>query len=302
MGKGLSLGIGAFLLFGVIYWYSSLLKPLSGEDIFAWRMLLTVPFMTAFLLLAREWHHVTGVAARLRAQPGLALVMLLSSALLGVQVWLFMWAPLHGRALDVSLGYFILPLSLVLVGRVVYRERLSALQAAAVACAALGVGHELWRAGGFSWPALVVFVGYPLYFMLRRRFRLEHLGGLWFDMLLMLPAAIWFALHGQLDGDLLRVEPRFFWMVPLLGLLSAAALAAYIMASRLLKFALFGLLGYIEPVLLMLVALLLGETIAASAWLTWAPIWLALILLVAEGVLALRASRNQKPTDQKPTG
>ncbi len=297
MSKGLGLGIGAFLLFGVIYYYSSLLKPLSGEDIFAWRMLLTVPFMTLFLLLAREWHHVLATARRMLVQPTLILVLLLSSALLGVQVWLFMWAPLHGRALDVSLGYFILPLSLALVGRLVYRERLSSLQRAAVACAALGVGHELWRAGGFSWPALVVFLGYPLYFMLRRRFRLEHLGGLWFDMVLLLPAAIWFAAHGTLNWTLLAAEPRFIWMVPLLGLLSAAALAAYIMASRLLKFALFGLLGYIEPVLLMLVALLLGESIAASAWLTWGPVWLALMLLVAEGVLVLSTAQREMIAD-----
>jgi chloramphenicol-sensitive protein RarD len=33
--------------------------------------------------------------------------------MLGVQQWLFMWAPLHGNLLDVSLGYFILPIIMV---------------------------------------------------------------------------------------------------------------------------------------------------------------------------------------------
>jgi chloramphenicol-sensitive protein RarD len=291
MSKGLGLGVAAFVLFGVIYYYSSLLKPLNGEDIFAWRMLLSVPFITAYVLAAGQWQHVAATCRRLLAQPALAGVLMLSSALLGVQVWVFMWAPLHGRALDVSLGYFILPLSLALVGRVVYREKLSPWQSAAVLAAALGVAHELWRAGGFSWPALVVCLGYPLYFMLRRRFRLEHLGGLWFDMVLLLPAAIWFALRGTLDWSLLATQTRFLWMVPLLGLLSAAALIAYILCSRLLKLAVFGLLGYIEPVLLMAVALLLGESISASAWLTWIPIRLALMLLVLEGVLTLRRAQ-----------
>ena len=50
------------------------------------------------------------IAQRVRAQPAFALLLLVSSALLGVQLWLFMWAPLHGKALPVSLGYFLLPL------------------------------------------------------------------------------------------------------------------------------------------------------------------------------------------------
>lgn len=57
----------------------------------------------------------------------------------------------------------------------------------------------------------------------------------------------------------------------------------YILASRLLPFSLFGLLSYVEPVLLVIVALLLGETINANQWLTYIPIWLAVMLLVLEG-------------------
>ena len=62
-----------------------------------------------------------------------------------------MWAPLNGRSLDVSLGYFLLPLTMVLTGRLVYGERLSRLQQIAVLFAALGVLNELYQAGGFSW-------------------------------------------------------------------------------------------------------------------------------------------------------
>ncbi|BCQ62607.1 hypothetical protein PBOI14_43570 [Pseudomonas sp. Boi14] len=42
-------------------------------------------------------------------------------------------------------------------------------------------------------------------------------------------------------------------------MISASALVCYIIASRLLAFSLFGLLSYVEPVLLLLVALLLGK-------------------------------------------
>ena len=47
--------------------------------------------------------------------------------------------------------------------------------------------------------------------------------------------------------------------------------------------ALFGLLSYVEPVLLVVVALLLGETIVAGQWLTYGAIWAAIGVLVVEG-------------------
>ena len=73
--------------------------------------------------------------------------------------------------------------------------------------------------------------------------------------------------------------------------ISALALASYVASSRLLNLSLFGLLGYVEPVLLVLVAILLGEQIEQSKWLTYILIWLAVGLLVVEGIVKLRNAR-----------
>ncbi|MDP3702226.1 MAG: EamA family transporter RarD [Hylemonella sp.] len=286
--RGVALSVLASTLFGVMYYYTSLLAPLDGEQIFGWRMLLTVPLMTAFLLAGGDWQLVRATAARLRAEPRLWLVLPLSSALLGVQLWLFLWAPPNGRALDVSLGYFMLPLTMVLTGRLVYGERLTLLQRLAVLSAGAGVLHELWRVGSFSWTAAIVALGYPLYFVLRRRYRTDHLGGLWFDMLFMLPLAAWFALGVAPGLAVYAQQPALWGLVPVLGLISATALVSYILSSRLLPLGLFGLLGYVEPVLLVGVALLLGERIAPGQWWTYGPVWLAVGLLVLEGLLKLR--------------
>ena len=132
MSKGIVSSVMASFLFAVMYFYTSLLSPLDGEEIFGWRMLLTMPCVTLFMLISRDWPLVTGLLARIRQTPMLLLGLCATSALMGVQLWLFLWAPLHGRSLEVSLGYFLLPLSMVLTGRVVYRERLSRLQKLAV--------------------------------------------------------------------------------------------------------------------------------------------------------------------------
>lgn len=284
-----------------MYFYTSLLAPLDGRQIFGWRMLLTVPLMGAFLLAGGDWRLVHATGRRLRRERRLWLVLPVSAALLGVQLWLFLWAPPNGRALDVSLGYFMLPLTMVLIGRLLYGERLSRLQQLAAMAALLGVAHELARVGSFSWAAALVALGYPLYFVLRRRAQTDHLGGLWFDLLLMLPLAAWFALGADLGGLAVYAQRPALWLlIPVLGLISATALVSYILSARCLPFSLFGLLGYVEPVLLVGVSLLLGESLAPDEWLTYVPIWAAVGLLAVDGLVKLRSSRPSSP--ERPPG
>ena len=293
MSKGIALSVTASMLFAVMYYYTSLLSPLSGVEIFGWRMLLTAPCMTVFMVVAGEWERVVEIVRRLAGKPQLIVGLIGSAVLLGLQLWLFMWAPLNGYSLDVSLGYFLLPLSMVLTGRIVYGERLSYLQKIAVFFAILGVLNEVYQVGGFSWATLLVVVGYPIYFILRKRLATDNLGGLWLDMALMLPVAFWFVLGGEQGFGVFDQYPWLSLLIPLLGVISASALVVYIIASRLLPFSLFGLLSYVEPVLLLGVALLLGESIKAGEWLTYIPIWLAVVVLVFEGFKHLVRQRRR---------
>jgi len=137
-----------------------------------------------------------------------------------------------------------------------------------------------------------VVIGYPIYFILRKRLRTDNLGGLWLDMTLMLPLALWFVQSGEQGFGVFNQHPWLSLLIPLLGVISASALVAYIVASRLLPFSLFGLLSYVEPVLLLGVALLLGESIQAEEWLTYIPIWLAVTVLVLEGFKHLVRQRR----------
>ncbi|MBW0236091.1 MULTISPECIES: EamA family transporter RarD [Pseudomonas] len=291
MSKGIVLSILASCLFGVLYYFTSLLWPLDGQEIFGWRILISLPFMTLFIFLSGDWKWVPLIFQRLRQTPLLIPCVMLTSFLVGLQLWMFMWGPLNGHGLDVSLGYFLLPLTMILTGRIVYGEHLSHLQKIATALAVIGVANELYRTGGFSWTTLVVAIGYPMYFVLRKKIGIDNLGGLWLDMLLMVPVALLFVLAGG-HNDLGEQREALYALVPLMGIISAAAGFAYILASRLLPFSLFGLLSYVEPVLLVAVALLLGDSLEEGQWLTYGPIWLAVGVLVIEGLKHVSRQRR----------
>ena len=99
---GVLSSLGASALFATLYYYTTLLQPLDGQQVYGWRILLTAPCLALLLLGFGRWSEVRAILARLPAEPRLWLGLPLSSALVGVQLWLFMWAPINGCLLYTS--------------------------------------------------------------------------------------------------------------------------------------------------------------------------------------------------------
>ncbi|MFJ3316330.1 EamA family transporter RarD [Herbaspirillum huttiense] len=296
VGRGIGLSVLASSLFAFLSGYTRLLAPLDGTDIFAWRILITLLCVLGLLAWRGELPRLRAAMAELLASPGRIALLVLMAALLALQQWLFLWGSVNGRALEVSLGYFMLPLSMVLVGRFHYGEKMDLLQRLAVLCACVGVAHELWMTRAFSWPTLAVALGYPPYFMLRRRIRLDSMLIFAVElMVLALPSLLALVLSPA-TGPTLRT-PAMWLLLPGLGILSMIALTSYLRAGKLLPMGLFGILGYVEPVLLVLVAMaVLGESLQLAQLGTYVPIWLSVLLTALHSVKLMRRPAVQ-PTN-----
>lgn len=291
--QGLAASIAASVLFAGVYFVTPLLAPASAESIWGIRNLLTFPVIIAALLVFRQWRLFTEIAAQVRAKPWLLLALLACGILVSVQLWVFSWAPLNGHALDVALGYFLLPLVLVLVGRFLYKDELLWWHWLAAGIAAVGVTFEIIRVGSVSWSTLIVALGYPVYFVLRRAIGTNHLGGMFWEFLLVSPLAIAFVARELANDHTMAANPALWWFAPVFGILTGIALILYLLASRLLSISLFGLMSYVEPALLVVASLLIGERIAAAEWPMYIAVWAAVGVLIAGGSAGLiRASRT----------
>jgi chloramphenicol-sensitive protein RarD len=301
MKKGVGLSVGASVLFALLYYYATLLRPLEGTEIFAWRVLLGFPVLAVFITRLKRWAEVGLMLRRMFSDIRYMVLQVICAILFGLQMWVFVWAPLHGKALEVSMGYFLLPLMMVLTGRVFYKEQLSTLQRIAVALAFVGVLHELLRTYSFSWATALVAFGYPPYFVIRRYLKVGSLSSLFFDFgFLLIPSFYILYTQDISVAQKFGEYARLYWQVPIFGAISALALLGYLTASRLLPLGLFGILGYVEPVLLFWVAfLLLGEPVQSHEWYTYIPIWLAVLLVAVEGFVAWRKDQKSKEAEGK---
>ena len=216
------------------------------------------------------------LARELSTDPRRLGALIVSSLLVGVQLWVFSWAPLSGHALDAALGFLLMPIVLVLAGRLLFKDAVRPLQWTAVALAGFAVLISLGVNGGLSWLTFLICFGYPLYFVIRRREMLDGPVVFGFEMLFLLPAVAItfpfsdFTFDANLDLGLLVA----------IGLSGAVAMALYLRSAQLLSLPIFGLLGYAEPLLLIIVAWLLGEIPQVTDLGTYVLLFLALILVV----------------------
>lgn len=289
MRKGIYCSLISSCTFALLYYVVTLMAPLGGLELLGVRSIILLPALVIILCTLRLWGQARGVLDKVKKHKGFILVPLSTAALVAALQWLFFWAPLNGKALEVSLGFFLLPLLMVVVGNVVYQEKITPLKALAVLLAFIGVGNMVWQSGGISWPAICISFGYTIYIGVRKKFGINNLGGLLWETVFIAPVAIYLVVRGSMALSIAFAEnASLLWVLPLFGVVSVCSLSFYILASDFLPLGMFGLLSYIEPVLLFLVSLYVGETPQDGESYTFILLMLALAVLAFEGAKTIR--------------
>ncbi len=190
-----------------------------------------------------------------------------------------------------SLGYFMNPLVSVALGLLVLRERLRPLQIAACAIAMIGVAILAAVSGGLPWIALTLALSFGLYGLVRKVVAVESLTGFTFEAAILTPAAagylLWLAATGR--GSFALATPGRDALLLGAGVATALALIWFAAAARKLTLSTIGLLQFTSPSATFLLGVFVyGEPFSAAEAATFACVWLALLLYVADALLAQR--------------
>lgn len=285
MLKGVLFSLSANLLFGLVYYFAVLLRPLDGEAMFGFRIVVIIPFILLALLLFNKRSEFCDLLQKIRQNPPLVGVILLLALNTGLQLWLFLWAPNHGQALQVSIGYLLLPVVYVMLGKIVFREHFTPLKWASFGIAAVGVASSIAASGAISWATWLAGLGYPIYITLRRYFKINTLATFFVELLLVLPFALYYLSQVEMS-PIVAQNPQIYLYLALLGVVSGTAFILYIASSNLLPVNVLGLLGYVEPLVMLLISFAIGEVLDRSAY------FLMICLLLSIGFLTWDSFRK----------
>ena len=286
MLKGILCCMSANFLFGLGYYFAILLRPLSGESMFGYRIFVLAPFILLAIILFKQADKFSELLQKIRQNPPLVLLIALLAFIQGFQLWLFLWAPNNGQAIEVSIGYLLLPIVAVALGKMVFKERFTTLKWLAIGFAVLGVCSNIWLAGTFSWATLAAGVGYPIYITLRRYFQINNLATFFVELLFIMPFAAYFAMQTNVD-EMVAQNPFLFYFLALFGIVNGAAFILYIASSNMLPVNVLGMLGYVEPLVMLFISFAIGEVLEAKSYL------LMVCLAFAIGLLTLDSFRRK---------
>lgn len=292
---GVALAILSNLLFGVLYTYSSFLAPLSGTQVFIWRMLAMWAALIGYLVISGRLSTHIDKLKSLGSVKQWAWLLLPTPIFLS-QFWLFMWAPVNGQGVQTAMGYFLFPLMMVVFGCVLFGEKLSRLQWLAVGFAALGVGSEIVRTQSVSWATLWVCGTYPLYYILRRLQGIGAVTGLLVDLTIFAPFALAYLFFiAPSSLSLVGGSGFFIAMLAGLGILSVLAMKTNVDASQMLPVNVYGMMSYLEPALLFILAVtVLGNPFESAMVYSYGLIWIGIVFLIIHGIRQLRSAKRER--------
>jgi chloramphenicol-sensitive protein RarD len=280
----------SYLLWGLFPLFWHLLAAVAATELIAHRVVWSLLFLLGVVALQKRLSEL-GRACRERQN---LYVHAMSGVLLTVNWLAYVWGVNNGHVIECSLGYFLVPLINVALGRWLLHEHLRRAQLAAIVVAALGVALMVWRVGGFPWIALTLAVTFGLYGLLRKRSNLGPLVGLTLETLLLVPFAAVLLLwrFAQDTGALGRVDGTTTWLILSCGVVTAVPLLLFAKGARGLRMITLGLLQYIAPTCQFLLGwLLYNETLGGARAGAFLLIWAGLAIYSIDAVLASRAAR-----------
>jgi len=284
---GLAAALGTHAIWGSMPIYLLLVKSVPAVEYVAWRILFTLPLCGAIVAWRKAGDEIRAVLRDRRAM----LTLLASATLVAVNWFLYVWAINAGHVYAASLGYYVLPLLMMVLGLVVLGEKLTRVQWAAVAIAACGVAVLATGALTTLWVSLSMALTFGLYGLLRKTVNAGSLAGLTVESLILAPFALavvgWFA--AQPAGSALTHGSLIAAAVAFGGPMTAVPLIMFAFAARRLPFTVMGLLQFTSPTIVFLLGLFVfGEKLNPAQLACFVAIWCAALLFVWDIVRGTR--------------
>jgi chloramphenicol-sensitive protein RarD len=272
--RGFGFALSAYVLWGFLPLYLKAVSHIPAIEVVAHRVLWSVPVAGLILVVLGR----TSDLGRILRDPKALAMGCITATLVSINWGVYVWAIAAERTLDGALGYYINPIFSVFLGAMLLGEKLNKLQWAAVGLAAAAVGVLTYANGSLPWPALVLTLSWGFYAYFKRSLPIGPNQGFLLEVLILSPVALGYLiwLGGQGGGHFVPLTIDM-WLLMGCGIVTAVPLMLYANGAKGLRLATIGIMQYIAPTMIMLIAVFVFEEPFGSARAIAFPmIWAAL--------------------------
>lgn len=277
----------AFVLWGIFPLYWRLLKHVSDPvEIIGHRIVWSLLTLILCISLLAQWNEIRQTLAN---RKRLALAAF-AAILISINWLVFIWAVLNQAVVDASLGYFINPLFSVLLGVLIFREKLNAPQWLAVGIAGVGLWFSSLQSERI-WVSIALASSFALYGVVKKQTKLSAVAGLGLETAILSPIALLYLLNAW-NAQTQSYSLSTLGLLALGGPITTIPLLLFASASKRVPLVAMGMLQYIGPTIQFAIGAFIDrEPIDRWRLLGFQCVWIALVIF---SITAWVASHSKK--------
>ena len=275
--------LGCYVLWGLLPIFWKLLANVDSVYVLAQRVLFSCIFCLAIILLKKNGSSVKNILKSKTERRRYFVCGILISINWGVYILTIAM----GKILEASLAYYMNPLFSVVIGALIFKEKLSAVQWISVGLALVGVMISVIAYGNVPYLAIIIGLSFALYGAMKKTIKAESEVSICMETMSVLPLALAFIVYAQISGytTFSSLSNAEMLLLAASGAVTSIPLMLFAKGIRKTSITTSGILMYINPTLQLLVGVLIyNEVFTKMNAITFAFVWAAVILFVLDSL------------------
>lgn len=275
--------LGCYVLWGLLPIFWKLLANVDSVYVLAQRVLFSCIFCLAIILLKKNGSSVKNILKSKTERRRYFVCGILISINWGVYILTIAM----GKILEASLAYYMNPLFSVVIGALIFKEKLSAFQWVSVGLALVGVMISVIAYGNVPYLAIIIGLSFALYGAMKKTIKAESEVSICMETMSVLPLALVFIAYAQVSGytDFSSLSTTEMLLLIASGPVTSIPLMLFAKGIKETSITTSGILMYINPTLQLLVGVLIyNEAFTKMNAITFAFVWAAVILFVLDSL------------------
>lgn len=293
---GVSTGLAAYILWGMLGVFWELLHAVPAMDTLAYRIGWSLVTIGIVLTVQRSWRVVWQTIVTLTKNRKIGWIVL-SSLLISVNWLIYIYMVGHHQATEASLGYYIMPLMNVAVAILFLHEQLSRTKLIAIFFVIIGVVILTVQTGSLPLNTLLMAGSFCFYGLIKKQVQLPATISLTLETLFAAPIAVVYLLLSP--HVMTQNGPHITLLLISSGVITVIPLLLFAVATKNTDFITLGFIQYLNPTIQLLMAVfVLHEAFSWHKAVVFAFIWFGILVFIFGSLRSYRKLQQMRPTPQ----
>lgn len=274
---GVTYSFAAYFLWGILPLYWKLLNKIPAGEILAHRIIWSSIFILGLLIFQKRLPQLKEITKESKKMTW----VILCTIFISINWFVFIWAVNSNRVVESSMGYYINPLVVVLLGVIVLKERLGLWQIVSLVLATIGVIIMTFSYGKIPWISLILAMSFGFYGLFKKLANVESILGLGLETFILAPISLVYIIYRQVSGlgSLGTISLNTTLILFCSGIATATPLLWFGQGAKRIPLSTLGFIQYLAPTISLIIGVFIfKEEFTTAHLISFGFIWLGLVI------------------------